>query len=499
MLFNSYIFIFIYLPLIVLGFYGLNRWNKTRFSLAWLLGGSFFFYGFQNPFNLSLITLSILFNYILAKNINRTKQETLNSNNSRYRKLIFGIVINLAILGYFKYIDFIFNTINTILHTNLPLLHHELPLGISFFTFLQIAYLVDTYREKSDEKNWVNYALFVTFFPHLIAGPIVHHKALLGQFKDKAIYNFNVENFAIGITIFILGLSKKVLLADPIASYSSPIFQAASEGVQLNVLDAWGGALAYTLQLYFDFSGYSDMAVGLSKLFNIALPENFNSPYKSRNIIEFWRRWHITLSHFLRDYLYIPLGGNRLGEVRRYLNLMITMLLGGLWHGAGWTFVVWGGLHGLYLMINHGWLALCQRQPSLKQGTATKIWSFTSQLLTFGAVVISWVFFRARNLNDAFVILHSMFSVKDYFQVGQAMQSIPLAGWLWIIGLLVIVWIAPNTQQLTAPFYSSTHTAHLTDRKPFSFSFLWAAGISLLTILCIINLSKASEFLYFSF
>jgi D-alanyl-lipoteichoic acid acyltransferase DltB (MBOAT superfamily) len=499
MLFNSYIFIFIYLPLIILGFYGLNRWNKTRFSLAWLLGGSLFFYGFQNPFNLSLITLSILFNYSLAKNINHTKKETLNLNNSRYRKLIFGIVINLAILGYFKYIDFIFNTVNTILHTDLPLLHRELPLGISFFTFLQIAYLVDTYREKSDEKNWVNYALFVTFFPHLIAGPIVHHKALLCQFKDKSIYNFNVENFAIGITIFILGLSKKVLLADPIASYSSPVFQAASEGVPLNVLDAWGGALAYTLQLYFDFSGYSDMAVGLSKLFNISLPENFNSPYKSRSIIEFWRRWHITLSHFLRDYLYIPLGGNRLGEVRRYLNLMITMLLGGLWHGAGWTFVVWGGLHGLYLMINHGWLAFCQRQPSLKQVTVTKIWSFTSQLLTFGAVVISWVFFRARNLNDAFVILHSMFSVKDYFHAGQAMQYITLAGWLWIVGLLVIVWIAPNTQQLTAPFYSSTHTAHLTYSKPFSFSFLWAAGISLLTILCIINLSKASEFLYFSF
>jgi len=263
-----------------------------------------------------------------------------------------------------------------------------LPLGISFFTFQKIALLADAYEGKIQSLNFLDYALFVLFFPQLIAGPIVHHSEAMSQFQTRGPVQASV--IAMGLTIFAIGLANKVLLADSLAVYATPQFDAAAAGAPLSFLAAWSGALAYTLQLYFDFSGYTDMAIGAALLFGVRLPLNFNSPYKARNIIDFWRRWHMTLSRFLRDYLYIPLGGNRHGKLSRYLNLFITMLFGGLWHGAGWTFIFWGALHGFYLAINHGWEALLARfgAGDVNPGGARRL---GAQVVTFLAVVVGWV------------------------------------------------------------------------------------------------------------
>lgn len=269
----------------------------------------------------------------------------------------------------------------------MPSLNIILPIGISFYTFTQIAFLVDTYQEKVNEYRFIHYLLFVTYFPHLIAGPVLHHKEMMPQFADSRIYKFSTTDFAVGLTIFCIGLAKKVLIADNLAPYANPLFSGADAP---SLFIAWGGVLAYTFQLYFDFSAYSDMAIGLSRLFGVKLPLNFNSPYKATNISEFWGRWHMTLSRFLMDYLYIPLGGNRTGIIRRYRNLITVMLLGGLWHGAGWNFVIWGGLHGVYLIIHHGWGKLSEL---LNFPVNLVLWRLTATSITFLSVCFAWVFF----------------------------------------------------------------------------------------------------------
>ena len=333
MLFNSHIFIFFFLPITLLVFHQIGRRGKHRLAISWLVAASFFFYGWWNPPYLGLILISILFNYVLGVSLSRIPRKTL---------LIVGISGNLALLGYFKYANFFTDTLNALTDANIALQQIVLPIAISFFTFQQITYLVDAYRGETQEYNFLHYCLFVTFFPQLIAGPIVHHKEMLPQFAEKSLYKIKADNLAVGVTIFIIGLFKKVILADGIAVYATPMFDAAEWYDSLTFFEAWCGALAYSLQLYCDFSGYSDMAIGIARMFGVKLPINFYCPYKAHNIIEFWRRRHITLSRFLRDYLYFPIGGNRRGVSRRYVNVMITMLLGGLWHGAGWTFVVWG-------------------------------------------------------------------------------------------------------------------------------------------------------------
>jgi D-alanyl-lipoteichoic acid acyltransferase DltB (MBOAT superfamily) len=313
--------------------------------------------------------------------------------------------VNLLLLGYFKYANFFADNLNHFAGTSLSIGQIILPLGISFFTFTQIAFLVDTYQGKVKEFNFVHYALFVTYFPHLIAGPVLHHKEMMPQFAKRNVCHLNWDNVAVGLSIFVLGLAKKVLIADSLAEFATPIFSAVAAGGQPMLFEAWIGALAYTLQLYFDFSAYSDMAIGISLMFNVRLPMNFNSPYKATSIIDFWRRWHMTLSRFLRDYLYIPLGGSRHGKAQRYLNLMITMLLGGLWHGAGWTFVIWGGLHGFYLMINHSWRGFKEKMGWGEGGRLAKL---GAGALTFLAVVVGWVFFRADSFTSAMTMLHGM-------------------------------------------------------------------------------------------
>ncbi|MBT5260335.1 MAG: MBOAT family protein, partial [Nitrospina sp.] len=346
MLFNSYAFIFLFLPVTLLGFQLIGNRGHCRVAVSWLIGASLFFYGWWNPAYLGLILTSILFNYAVGVSLGSRPAKTV---------LVVGIAANLGLLGYFKYANFFVDNINALTGSDIVLERIILPLAISFFTFQQITYLVDTYRGETQECDFLRYCLFVTFFPQLIAGPIVHHREMMPQFAKDTFCRLKAKHLAVGLTIFSVGLFKKVILADGIAVYSTPVFDAAEAGVILTFVDAWCGALAFTFQLYFDFSGYSDMAIGLGRMFGIILPVNFFSPYKASNIIEFWRRWHITLSRFARDYLYIPLGGNRKGTLLRFANLMITMLLIGLWHGAGWTFVIWGGLHGSYLVINHGW------------------------------------------------------------------------------------------------------------------------------------------------
>jgi alginate O-acetyltransferase complex protein AlgI len=401
MLFSSYTFLFQFLPAVALAFVAARR-HSPRAGILVLAGASLFFYGAWRPIYLLLLLASIGANFSLG----------LLMEDPRRRRAIglLGVALNLALLCYFKYTNFIFDSVTTLSGAPLPHLDIILPLGISFFTFQQIAYLVDVMRGAPVERDIVSYALFVSFFPHLIAGPLVHHAEMIPQFK-RGRSSRSAVLAARGLAIFAVGLFKKVVIADNLAQFVSPIFAHLDGGGGVSTSWAWLATLSYTLQIYFDFSGYSDMAIGLALLFGIRLPVNFRSPYKAASIIEFWRRWHITLSRFLRDYLYIPLGGNRHGEQRRFLNLMLTMLLGGLWHGAGWNFLIWGGLHGLYLCVNHLW----QRWRGAKvsgDGSHNRLAQALSWALTFFAVVIAWVFFRAKTASGAWKMLSALFGFE---------------------------------------------------------------------------------------
>ncbi len=371
-----------------------------------LIVASMIFYSWWEPRYLPLILISVLANYTLGLLLSKTKT---TSAFIRLWVLRFGIAANLGALCWFKYANFFVDSGNQILGTDIHLQQILLPLAISFFTFQQIAYLVDAYRSNQSETSFQRYALFVTFFPQLIAGPIVHHKEMLPQFS-RQLYGLKLNNLIVGGTIFLIGLFKKVIIADGVAPYSDTVFALAAAGETLTVLEAWTGALAYSLQLYFDFSGYSDMAIGLGKLFGLSLPLNFNSPYKSASIIDFWRRWHMTLSRFLRDYLYFSLGGNRKSASRTYINLILVMLLGGLWHGAGWTFVLWGGMHGLFLLINHGWRKLVATSASAESvSLPRKLLSLSfNHAVTLLAIVFAWVMFRAENTTTALTMYQAM-------------------------------------------------------------------------------------------
>ncbi|NOR80413.1 MAG: MBOAT family protein, partial [Methyloprofundus sp.] len=406
MLFNSYIFIFAFLPITFAIYFLLAKYKNGEAAIVFLGLASLFFYGWWNPIYLILMLFSIGVNYVIGETIVRCR--AVNKLHKTKLLLIFGIVFNLGLLGYFKYVNFMIETTNILFSLDIQLDQIILPLAISFFTFQQLAYLIDAYKGITEEFKFSHYVLFVTFFPQLIAGPIVHHKEMLPQFMQLDSMKPRLENIIIGLNIFTLGVFKKVVLADGIAQYSSPVFTAAAAGEPMSFFVAWGGALAYTFQLYFDFSGYSDMAIGIARMFGIQLPLNFSSPYKSLNIIEFWRRWHITLSRFLRDYVYFPLGGNRKGNARRYINLFSTMLLGGLWHGAGWTFIFWGGLHGFYLVINHAWKFITQK-AKLDFLNQQPLWRAFCWVLTFISIVNAWVFFRATTFSSAVEILKGMY------------------------------------------------------------------------------------------
>jgi len=464
MLFNSYVFIFAFLPVVIFGFYRIGK-HSHALAMLWLAAASLFFYGWWDARFVGLLLGSVVFNYSAGYLIGH--RVARNSLGPPKMWLAGAIAVNLILLGYFKYANFLIDNVNRFGGTSLPIDEIILPLGISFFTFTQIAFLVDTYQGKVKEFNFVHYALFVTYFPHLIAGPVLHHKEMMPQFAKRNVCHVFWDNVAVGLAIFVLGLAKKVLIADSFADFSTPIFEVVKVGGQPMLFEAWCGALAYTFQLYFDFSAYSDMAIGLSLMFNVRLPMNFNSPYKATSIIEFWRRWHMTLSRFLRDYLYIPLGGSRNGPAHRYSNLMITMLLGGLWHGAGWTFVIWGGLHGLYLIVNHAWRYGKRR---MGWGAGGRFADLGAGALTFLAVVVGWVFFRADSVPSAMTMLRGMAGMNG-IAVPTLFEGIlgPYAAKFdWIIFSIplplahlntvkalaflslgfAIVWLLPNVRQL---------------------------------------------------
>ncbi len=469
MLFNSYQFIFLFLPITFFIYFYLNKKHLTEASKAFMVLASLFFYSWWNIKYLPLILISMLINYSVGRELSTPKRL---KKISKKKLLTFGIVFNLALLGYYKYMDFFISNVNFLLHSNIKLLHLALPLAISFFTFQQIAYLVDSYRGETKEYDFLNYALFVTFFPQLIAGPIVHHSEMMPQFAKLKNKVRDYYNIALGIFIFSMGLFKKVIIADTFAQWATQGFDVAKH---LSMLDGWVTSLSYTFQLYYDFSGYTDMAIGAALLFNIELPNNFDSPYKATSIQDFWRRWHITLSRFLRDYIYIPLGGNRRGEIRTYFNLFITFLLGGIWHGAGWTFVLWGVMHGIALIIHRMWQKLKIKLPTI-----------LAWFITFNFINIAWVFFRAKNFSDAKKVLKAMFNGElilpgsgHWSKIFGTKEYIGL----WILIIFIVSVSMPNSMEW---------------KDKFKTNWFYLA-LTIIFSLTIFMLYKKSEFLYFNF
>ncbi|MBR2215568.1 MAG: MBOAT family protein [Selenomonadaceae bacterium] len=482
MLFNSYEFIFLFLPVTFLGFFRLAKHYGQRVAILWLTLASFFFYGWWDFLYVPLLFASIAFNYAVGKYI-----ETAAHGKGW---LTLGIICNVLLLCVFKYTDFFLDTVNTLSGSALPLPHIVLPLGISFFTFTQTAYLVDVYRRQTKNDTFLTYCEFVTIFPHLIAGPIINHKEMMPQFMAAKNFVIDYRNVAMGLCLFTMGLFKKVVVADKLSPWVADVFSRADS---LTFLEAWIGAIGYTFQLYFDFSGYSEMALGLGLLFNLKLPVNFNSPYQATSMIDFWRRWHMTLGLWVRDYLYIPLGGNRHGEFKKMRNLFVSMLIIGLWHGAGYTFVFWGGLHGVFLMINHQWRRLNIALPKAVN------WSLTSL-----CVMVCWVFFRAENFGEALNVLKAMGDVGSMalpaggsyekylgFLRNWGVNFIP---WVMTVSLvkiiktlfvlLVVLVICPNPQRLMKHF------------KP---NAIWLLLMAIAFVYAIWHVNNYSEFLYFQF
>ena len=447
------------------GYFWLLHKRLVLGSKLWLVGGSLFFYGYWNIIYIPLLLLSIFINFFVGSAMadapNTDEKAKLLKTFSSKKLLLFGIFFNIALLAYFKYTDFFLTNFNGIFGSNVPLPHIILPLGISFFTFTQIAFLVDAYKQEVKEVDLVRYMLFVTYFPHLLAGPILHHKEMMPQFASKWNFALRWRNISGGLFLFSIGLFKKVMIADFFADYANYFYADTNA---LDMLQAWATSLSYTLQLYFDFSGYTDMAIGVSLLFNIRLPINFNSPYKATSIQDFWRRWHMTLSRFLRDYIYIPLGGNRKGSFRTSVNLMATFIIGGIWHGAGWTYVFWGFLHGMALVINHIWKSLGLKLPAI-----------FAWFLTFNFVNIAWVFFRAPTWEDALNVLSAMFTLS----------AVKLNGdiyWQIVVGIIAVVMLKNSNEWLV----------RLSIKRLF-----WISAV--LWFYAITSLTKVSEFLYFNF
>jgi alginate O-acetyltransferase complex protein AlgI len=487
MLFNSHEFVFLFLPATAAVFFLLGGSGCRRFAISWLIAASVFFYGYWNPAYLPLLLGSVLVNYFIGTALTSHKRRWL---------LTAGIVLNLGVLGYFKYANFFIENLSFL---SLSHIHVVLPIAISFLTFEQVAYLVDTYRGRAPRSDFLRYCLFVTFFPRLIAGPIVRAQEILPQFDRLSFVTFSTTQVASGLTIFVIGLFKKVIFADHVASYATEVFQTAEEGGALTFWDAWGGVLAFTVQIYFDFSGYSDMAIGLARMFGISLPLNFNSPYKAGNIIDFWRRWHMTLSRFLRDYLYISLGGDRKGKARQYVNLMITMLLAGLWHGAGWTFVAWGALHGFYLIINHAWRSA---RSAFGHDPINSTWwgRATARMVTLIAVVLAWTLFRAESFTGAMNVLTGMTGAN-----GAGGISTSLLGYLIAPMLLLVCCVAPNSQELVDRVGDASMERLGKVRRDYAIALCWkpnlrwAVAVGLMFYVALVALTKNSEFVYFQF
>lgn len=534
MLFNSYIFLFVYLPIVLLGYLTLKRLNY-KLPIVWVVFTSLIYYGWWKPEYLVLLIASIIVNLILGKII--LDQKT--SKRTSKILLSFGIIFNLSLLGYFKYAGFFIDNINQLFSAGFPKFEVVLPIGISFITFQKIAFLVDAHRGAVKNFSVLNYLFFVTFFPQLIAGPITHHSEVMPQLKSNLSRDFK-KDISIGLSIFIVGLFKKVAIADLLSTYSDAGYGMLHSGQVMDMASAWITILSYSLQLYFDFSAYSDMAIGLARMFGIVFPVNFNSPYKADSIIDFWRRWHMTLSRFLRDYLYIPLGGNRCSSMRRYFNLIAVMLVGGLWHGASWTFVAWGGVHGIALTLNHAWKMIPLKKYYFYHSPSIKAMSIFS---TFVFVTLAWVPFRAESMVQVKTMLKCLFlnrsdglgyqSVYSFIKI----QILNLAGFMdphqegfmsWFkphelwpstlpanflstelrpIGLVLIicmsiVFLCPNTRHIFENFNPVLTDDIGNNRRIGILSVLdtrAAISLSFLLMISILCLAHVSPFLYFQF
>jgi alginate O-acetyltransferase complex protein AlgI len=478
MLFNSYQFIFLFLPIALIGYFVLGRLGNLA-PVLWLALASLLFYSASNWQFVPLLLASIAFNYVIGLFLIAKRLRAV----PRIAVLTVGVAGDLLVLGTFKYAGFLAANLDAVFSTGLTV-DILLPVGISFYTFTQIAFLVDAYRGNVAHYRLPHYALFVSYFPHLIAGPILHHEDMIPQFERAETKRPDAHLILCGLIIFAIGLFKKTCLADGIQPLVAPAFGANTPSFD----QAWIGALAYTFQLYFDFSGYSDMAIGISLMFGIFLPLNFNSPYKALSIIDFWRRWHMTLSQFLRDYLYIPLGGNRHGRVMRYVNLMITMVLGGLWHGAAWTFVAWGALHGVYLCINHAW----NNYGPVVAPRFARPANIAAFVLTFLSVVVAWVFFRADSMASALYVLSKMADPTQITFGRSEMIHTAL-----IVGYAAIAWFAPNTQTIMGYDHKNRTVGEafgMWQKRP---AFIYAAAAVL--AFGILGIQQHSEFIYFRF
>jgi D-alanyl-lipoteichoic acid acyltransferase DltB (MBOAT superfamily) len=544
MLFNSPEFLFWFLPITVAGFFVFGHFRLERIAVAWLVFASLFFYAWWRFDYLVILAGSIVFNYAIGRRLIERPSGLL---------LGVGVGANLLVLGYFKYSLFLADNVNWMFGTSFSIGAMLLPLGISFFTFQQIAYLIDCKSGITTEKNLLNYSLFVSFFPQLIAGPIVHHKEMLPQFKERSTFKPNLENIVIGLSIFGIGLFKKVVIADRIAVYATEAFNAALTGATLTFVEAWAAALTFTLQLYFDFSGYSDMAIGLALIFGVRIPINFNSPFKAVSIIEFWQRWHMTLTRFLTMYLYNPivmtLTRRRLAAGKPLLQrkstsfgpfvvllvfpTMFTMFWAGVWHGAGYQYLIFGVLHGSYIVLNHAW-RLLRRSFDIVGPTTARLMRPFGVLLTFCAVVVSLVFFRAETVPQAMSVLEGMAGLNGVYIPAQWQRLLGpvnaiIPSWIefaWIpyvrtsqvgiLGLLMlVVWFCPNTQGWIAGNVGASRSTGIFARtKQFAVKFqpgrilygwspsptaaVWVGLLISLSILEIVS-EAPSEFLYFNF
>src|SRR3984893_4879043 len=453
MLFNSPAFLFLFLPATVAAYIAVRQLLGPRAVLALLLAASIFFYGWGNPAYVPLLLGLALFNFVVARGLTACRQ--MGRSDWVSILLTFGVVVDLAVLGYFKYTAFFMETANTLFKTDFLLQRILLPLGISFFTFQKIAYLVDASRGEVEKHDFLEYCFFVMFFPQLLAGPITHHSEIFSQVKGPWAFDVKASDFTLGITIFVIGLFKKVVLADHFAPLVSPVYEAAEAGERLDFFLAWQAALAFKFQLYFDFSGYFESAVGAARVFGIQLPLNFNSPYRALNVVDFWRRWHMTLTRFLLRYVYIPLGGSRRGVPRLYRNLLITLALSGLWHGAAWHFALWGTVQGATMVANHAWRSVWR--------PINAWWSHTiARLVTFFVLTMVLVLHRSPTVDVALQIYRGMFNLPETW--GAALGPLADAlGWLgvrfngppveaehlelvlWLIAWVGVMWVLPNT------------------------------------------------------
>lgn len=497
MLFNSHIFLFVFLPICLMVFFRLGSRGRHEAALAWLVVASLFFYGWWNPVYLALIGLSIGANFHLGKLISKGRGSAQGKV-----LLLLGVCFNLGLLFYFKYANFFVNSVNYLFEAGWVLDRIVLPLAISFFTFQQIAYLVDAWQDETHEYNFLHYCLFVTFFPQLIAGPIVHHKEMLSQFGRADVFRPVARNISVGSTIFAIGLFKKVVLADSLAPYATSVFAVADQGGEVLFLDAWAGLLAYTFQLYFDFSGYSDMAIGLARLFGIRLPMNFDSPYKALSMADLWRRWHMTLTRFLTQYVYITAGGSRRGFPRYIFNLWLTMFLAGLWHGAGASYVVFGVIQGSFMALHGLWRTYKDRLPVRLPPALARALSWA---LTFSLWTLALAIFRAATLDGGFEILGSVLAV-DGLQLAQLDQLITSDDILpWLAVSAIIIWGMPNTQQIMSDHDPVIEPVQWQPQWRWQVALRWqpsrrnAAFTALLMLSALLMLDRVSEFLYFQF